>query len=134
MNQNDYNIAQINIAKLRYPLTDPRVKDFVDNLDRINTMAESAPGFVWRLKDETGNATNIKVFDDELLIVNMSVWKTPENLFTFTYRTDHVDIFRRREEWFETLQTPHIVLWWIPEGIIPTTQEGKDKLRYLELH
>lgn len=134
MNNENYHIAQINIAKLKYPLTDPKVKVFVDNLDRINVLAESMPGFVWRLQDETGNATNINVFEDELLIVNMSVWKTIEDLFAFTYRTDHIDIFRRRSEWFETMQGPHMALWWTPAGVIPSPYEGKGRLLYLELH
>ena len=133
MNEEEHYIAQINIARLKYPLTDPRVKDFVDNLDRINVVAESSPGFVWRLKDETGNATNIKVFDDENLIVNMSVWKSIDDLFTFTYRSDHIDIFRRRGEWFENMKKPQTALWWIKSTELPTVEEGKRKLSLLQV-
>ena len=134
MNNENYYIAQINIAKLKYSLTDPRVKDFVDNLDRINKLAEKTPGFVWRLKDETGNAINIKIFDDELMIFNMSVWKTIQDLFAYTYRSDHIDVFRRKGEWYETMKEAHLALWWTPIGVYPSAHEGLGRLYYLQMH
>ena len=132
MTSTEYYIAQINIARLKYPLTDPRVEDFVANLDRINSLAESSPGFVWRLKDDSGNATSIKAFDDDRMIVNMSVWETFDDLFSFTYRSDHVDVFRRRGEWFESKILVQMALWWIKAGDIPSVEEGKTKLLFLE--
>lgn len=132
MTNKTYYIAQINIARLKYPLEDPRVAEFVNNLDRINSLAEHAPGFVWRLKDESGNATSIKGFEDDKIIVNMSVWETIDQLFAFTYRSDHVDIFRKRGEWFENKDFVHLALWWIPAGIIPTIEEAREKLELLK--
>ena len=131
MSSQVYNIAQINIARLNRPVDDPQNIDFVANLDRLNTSAESSPGFVWRLKDDSGNATAIQVFDDPLLIINMSVWESIDALFSYTYRSDHIDIFRRRAEWFGKLEKPHLALWWIPPRKIPTAAEGKEKLAYL---
>ena len=130
-----YHIAQLNIARLLAPIDDPLVADFVNNLDRINTLGESSLGFVWRLKDDTGNATAIKVYPDPRIIVNLTVWESIDALFDFTYKSRHVDIFRRRAEWFEPNE--HIVnyvLWWIPAGTIPTVAEAKERLEYLRKH
>lgn len=132
MNVQIYNIAQINIARLRYPIDNPEVKDFVSNLDRINEIAEKSEGFIWRLKDDTGNATVINISDDPLMIINMSVWQTIDQLFKYTYSSDHIDVFRRRGEWFEKHGPPHLALWWIPENTIPTPEEGKERLQHLE--
>lgn len=128
----DYHLAQVNIAKMRAPIDSPIMAEFVAQLDAINAVAEAAPGFIWRLQSEAGNATSIRVFDDLMLIINMSVWESVEALFEYTYRSNHVDIFRRRGDWFERMETPHMALWWIPAGHIPTPQEAKDKLALLE--
>jgi hypothetical protein len=124
----DYHIAEINIAHMRATLEDPIMKDFVDNLDRINAVADNARGFVWRLQTEEGDATSIRVFDNDMLIVNMSVWESIEALFQYVYASDHVDIFRRRGEWFTKMDTPVLAMWWIPAGHIPTLDEAKEKL------
>jgi hypothetical protein len=121
-------LAQINIARLVAPIDDPRIADFVAALDSINALAESSPGFVWRLKSDAGNATDIAYNDDPLTIVNMSVWKSSEDLRTFVYSTRHVEILRDRARWFEKLPTAHSCLWWIPEGHIPTVAEGRERL------
>jgi hypothetical protein len=123
-----YHIAEINIAHMRATLEDPIMKDFVDNLDRINAVADNAPGFVWRLQTEEGDATSIRVFDNDMLIVNMSVWESIEALFQYVYASDHVDIFRRRSEWFGKMDTPVLAMWWVPAGHIPTLDEAKEKL------
>ncbi len=99
----EYQLAQLNIAKIKFPLDDPQMAGFVNNLDRINSIAESAEGFIWRLKDEHNNATSIKIYNDDFLIVNMSVWNNIDSLFQFTYQSAHVDIFKRRKEWFEKM-------------------------------
>lgn len=127
-----YHLAQLNIGRMVAPTDDPQVKDFMDNLDKINAIADTAPGFVWRLQTEGGNATDIHVFDNPLLLVNMSVWKDVESLKAYTYKTEHVDFIRRRKEWFVPMDTPHMVLWWVPAGHIPTTDEAKEKLAHLE--
>jgi hypothetical protein len=104
---------------------------FVNRLDEINAFAEQSEGFVWRLQSEDGDATSIRVFDDPLLLVNMSVWDDVEALRDYVYKTVHVELVRDREAWFDKMERMHQALWWIPAGHIPTTQEAKDKLETL---
>lgn len=125
------NLAQVNIARMLAPIDSPVMKDFVENLDSINALAESSDGFVWRLKDDTNNATSIKVFDDDFIIVNMSVWENTDSLFQFVYRSDHVEIFKRRKEWFEKMPEMHMVLWYVPANHFPTVEEAIERLTYL---
>ncbi|TPV55643.1 DUF3291 domain-containing protein [Aestuariibacter sp. GS-14] len=125
-------LAQLNVAKTRYPLDDPRIKDFVDNLDRVNAIAEASEGFIWRLKDDAGNATNIKAFDDPDVILNMSVWSCPQTLKDFLFKTIHRDFLRRKSEWFFAPQTNMYVLWWIEDGHIPTIDEALERLTLLQ--
>lgn len=129
-----YQIAQINIARMVSTLDDPVMHDFVANLDRINALAESAPGFVWRLKGDGNDATSLRPYEDDHIIVNMSVWETPQALFEYAYRSGHVELLRRRSEWFEKMTTPPFALWWIPAGHIPTIEEAKAKLALIEQH
>lgn len=124
-------LCQLNIAKMRFPLDSPQMREFVDALDRINALAEAHRGFVWRLKDEaTGNATGEKAFGDDV-VANMSVWQDVESLTSYVYKSDHVLFMRRRAEWFERMPT-YQVLWWIPQGEFPTLQEGKRRLEMLQ--
>jgi hypothetical protein len=119
-----YQLAQINIGRIVAPTDSPIVKDFMDNLDRINALAEAQDGFVWRLVGEGDNdATDIHAFDDPMMLLNMSVWEGPEQLAAFVYRTAHRDIMRRRREWFEPVET-YMALWWVPAGHRPTPAEG----------
>jgi Domain of unknown function (DUF3291) len=124
-------LSQINIAKMQAPIDSPLLADFVANLDRINALAENSEGFVWRLKDDNNNATSIKIFNDDFLIVNMSVWENADTLFQFVYHSNHVDIFKRRKEWFEKMQEMHMALWYIPEGHLPTVAEATERLSFL---
>ncbi len=126
-----HNIAQLNIARAKAPLDDPLLADFMAQLDAVNALAEASPGFVWRLKSDSGNATDIRAYDDPLMIVNMSVWESIEALFEFAYRTSHTKVMNRRKEWFESLPGPHMVLWWIAAGTIPTVGEAKRRLGHL---
>jgi hypothetical protein len=125
------HIAQINIARMLAPMDSSVMADFVNNLDRINALAESSPGFVWRLKDENNNATSIKVFDDDFLIVNMSVWENIDALFDFVYRSGHMEIFKRRKEWFEKMKDMHMAIWYVEKGVFPTEEEAKERMEYL---
>jgi Domain of unknown function (DUF3291) len=118
-----YLLAQLNIARLLAPLDSPRLADFVDNLDRINALAESSPGFVWRLKDDDGDATAIRPLGEDV-IVNMSVWEDLNALNQYVYRSAHVEVMRRRREWFERGVEAHLVLWWVRKGHIPTLEEA----------
>src|SRR2546425_13362256 len=112
------HLAQLNIGRIRYPLDDPRMADFVNNLDRVNAIAEHTPGFVWRLQDDSGNATAIHAFDDPRMLLNMSVWESVEALERFVWQTVHKRIYGRRTEWFEPLDRPHFVLWRGASGIV----------------
>lgn len=125
-----YQLAQLNIAVMKAPLDSPVMADFVDNLDRINALADGAPGFVWRLQDEDGDATALRPFGDDVL-VNMSVWESIDALNAYVYRSDHVGVMRRRKEWFERMKEAYMVLWWIPAGHRPTAQEAAERLALL---
>ncbi len=117
-------LAQLNIALAKYPLDAPEIKEFVDNLDLINGIAEESEGFIWRLKDDSGDATSIKLFDDPNMIVNMSIWESTDSLKNFMFRTGHRDFMRRKSEWFHRLAEDSYVLWWVEDGYIPTPQEA----------
>jgi len=128
------HLAQLNIAKTKYALDAPQIKEFVDNLAPINNLAESSDGFIWRLKDESGDATNIEAFSDPAIIVNMSVWDSTDALKNFMFRTHHRDFLRRKKEWFRDIPEDSYVLWWIPIGHTPTLEEALEKLEYLRSH
>jgi hypothetical protein len=125
-----YELAQLNIAVMKEPLESPRMADFVANLDRINALAESSPGFVWRLKTDDGNATALRPLGEETLI-NVSVWKDVASLNKYVYQSAHVEIMRRRKEWFERMREAWVVLWWVPGGHRPTVAEAIAKLELL---
>ena len=97
-------------------------------------MSDAAPGFVWRLQDDSGDATAIRVFDDPVIMINMSVWESVDALFEFAYHSPHVEIFRRRRAWFENFGAPYMALWWIPAGTIPTPDDAKERLEHLTAH
>jgi len=125
-----YHLVQLNIAKMKEPMESPSMADFVANLDRINLLAEQSPGFVWRLKDETGNAVALRPFGEDL-IVNMSVWTDVELLSNFAFKSGHVEIMRRRRKWFERMAEAFAVLWWVPKSYIPSVTEAKERLEHL---
>ena len=122
-----YELAQLNIAEMQFDMDDERMKDFVDNLDRINGLAESSDGFLWRLQDEDGNATSFRPFGDNYL-VNLSVWRDLDALRRFVFESAHVEIMRRRKEWFERMGEAYVVLWWIPAGERPTEAQAGERL------
>jgi hypothetical protein len=125
------HLAQLNIAKAKYSLDAPEIKEFVDNLEPVNNLAESSEGFIWRLKDEQGDATNIQAFSDPDVIVNMSVWASPDALKNFMFRTHHRNFLRRKKEWFHNIAEDSYVLWWVPKGHVPTIEEAVEKLDFL---
>ncbi len=131
---NHYHIAQANIGRMFAPPDDPIMFGFTSQLNRINALAEAAPGFVWRLADSTGDATSIRIYDDPLIIINMSVWESVDLLFNFTYKQQHTEMIRGRREWFESLDVPHMALWWIPAGTVPVAQDVKERLDHLRDH
>jgi hypothetical protein len=127
------HIAQLNIGRARGPVDGPIMAEFMALLDPVNAVADASPGFVWRLQTEEGNATALRPYEDERMIVNMSVWESIEDLAAFVYRSGHVDVMRRRREWFEPMK-PYMVLWWVPAGHVPTVEEAKDRLAHLRDH
>jgi hypothetical protein len=129
-----YQLAQINVARLIAPIDNPKIAEFVAQLEPINSLADAAPGFVWRLKSESGNATDIAYNDDPFIIVNMSVWESIQALRDFAYRSDHVRVFRDRIKWFEKMDQPNYCLWWIPASHIPKVAEGRERLEHYQRH
>ena len=129
-----FHLAQFNTARALAPLDHPRLADFVAALDEVNTAAETAPGFVWRLADDSGNATGIRPFQDPEMLVNLSLWESVDALFDFTYRSVHRLVLRRRKEWFEYVDGPHLVFWWVPAGHRPDVAEAMERLDHLRKH
>ncbi|MBE9102167.1 DUF3291 domain-containing protein [Vacuolonema iberomarrocanum] len=130
--QQDYYLAQINIARMKAPLDDPIMAEFANALDEVNAVAEQSPGFVWRLQTPSGNATDIRVYSDPKILVNLSLWQSVEPLKAYVYKSLHGDFFIRRRNWFEKYQGEHFGMWWVPAGHLPTAEEGKAKLEHLE--
>jgi Domain of unknown function (DUF3291) len=127
-----YHLAQLNIGIPRGPLDGPVMKEFMDSLDSVNAVADAAPGFVWRLQTDDGNATALRAFDDDRLMLNMSVWESLEALRGFVYSSRaHLDVLRRRREWFEQMSELFVVLWWVGAGHVPTVPEAEERLTLL---
>ena len=125
-----FELAQLNIAVMKAPLESPLMSDFVANLDRINALAESSDGFVWRLQTDEGNATALRPLGENTL-VNLSVWRDVDALQNYAYKSAHADIMRRRKEWFERMAEAYLVLWWVPEGHRPDVAEATMRLELL---
>lgn len=127
----EHHLAQVNIAVPLAPTDSPRLVDFMAALDHVNALADAAPGFVWRLQTDEGNATGLRAFDEDTL-VNMSVWTSLEDLRAFVYDNgDHRAYMRRRREWFAKAAEAFQALWWVPAGHLPTVTEAEERLRLL---
>ena len=129
--RNRWQLAQVNIAMLRAPLDSPQLAGFVAGLEPINRLADQSPGFVWRLQTPEGDATALRPYDDERIMINLSVWESVEALWDFVYATRHLDLLRRRREFFTRPDGAYLALWWVPAGHVPTVEEAKDRLRLL---
>jgi Domain of unknown function (DUF3291) len=136
----DYVIAQINVGRLVAPLDSTQLAGFVAQLDPVNAVADDAPGFLWRLQTEDGNATALRAFEadaegaDGGILVNMSVWETVQALADFVFGDAHLAVLRRRREWFERMTVAYTALWWVPRGHVPTIAEAEDRVKHLRLH
>jgi hypothetical protein len=128
------HLAQLNIGRLRYRLDDARMADFVNNLARVNGLAERSEGFVWRFRDESGNSTATRPFDDPNIAINLTVWESVEALERFAWETVHKRFYGRRQEWFDKFEGPYFVMWWVPQGHRPTVQEAVERLNHLKVH
>ena len=131
---NHYRLAQINIAEAKAEMDTEVMAGFVARLENINALADSSPGFIWRLQSEDGDSTAIRVFDSALLLINISVWETLESLKNFVYKSAHVELIQDRDAWFDKFKSAHQALWWIPEEHIPTVEEGKERLEHIQLN
>jgi heme-degrading monooxygenase HmoA len=126
-----YELAQLNIGRIRGPMDSPIMAEFAANLARINALADESPGFVWRLQTEAGDATALRPFEDDDLLVNMSVWRDLASLTAYVYRSAHVEVMRRRREWFQRMDQPSLVLWWVARDHRPELVEARGKLELL---
>jgi hypothetical protein len=135
VNGDVFHLAQLNIARLLAPIDSPQLADFVGALDRVNALGDGSPGFVWRMQDDGGNATAIAVFDDDdRFIANLTVWESVQALADFAYGAEHVEVMRRRREWFSRMAEAYLVLWWIPAGTVPSLAEAVERLVHLREH
>lgn len=136
----DYVLAQVNIGRLTAPLDSRRLAGFVAALDSVNAVADAAPGFVWRLQTEDGNATAIRAFEQDAegadggILINMSVWESVEALGAYVYGPAHIAVLRRRRQWFEPMKEAYTALWWIPRGHIPDVHEAEARVKHLRAH
>ncbi len=131
------HLAELNIGRLIAPTDDPRVAEFMNNLDRVNGLGKRMPGFVWMMEGSgepgTGN-TEAKIDGDPQFVSNLTVWEDLESLETFVYKTLHSKFMDRKAEWFEVLGKQHFVMWWVEEGHRPCLEEALEKLAYRETH
>jgi hypothetical protein len=134
-----YELAQVNFSRLLAPLDDPQLADFVAGLEPVNAAADTAPGFVWRMQTEDGDATAIQAFQWDVgnsagIVLNMTVWTSVEALAEFVYSPDHLAVLRRRREWFEKMPVATTALWWVPAGHRPNVAEAEERVRQLRLN
>jgi heme-degrading monooxygenase HmoA len=125
-----HHLAQVNIGLPLEPLESERLRGFVDMLEPINALADAAPGFVWRLQTEDGDATAIRAFEDERLIINMSVWESLESYTAFVFGAEHSAVMRQRRQWFVPMQV-YTAAWWLPAGTRPTPADAVVRLDLL---
>jgi hypothetical protein len=134
MTDTGFQLAQVNVARARGEMTDPVMAEFVARLPEINALADHAPGFVWRLQTEDGNATAVRPYEDARILINLSVWADLAALRTYVYRTAHAEVMRRRREWFERFDRVYVALWWVPAGHRPSVEEAIARLAHMERH
>ena len=125
-----YELAQLNVGVIKGPMDSPVMADFAANLERINALAEATPGFIWRLQTEEGDATALRLFENERMLVNMLVWQDVESLNRYVDNSAHVELMRRHREWFEHMNEAFLVLWWVASGHRPTVEEGIARLEH----
>jgi hypothetical protein len=131
-----YSLAQVNIGRMLAPLSDPLMAEFVARLDEVNAFADASPGFIWRLQTPEGNATDVRAYVDDLILVNMSVWASLEDLAHYVYANEsqHRNVMKQRRRWFQRFDGPYMALWWVPQDHIPAVEEAKERLEHLRAH
>ena len=133
MSRPDYYLAQINIARMKAPLTDPVMAEFAARLDEINAVAESSPGFIWRLMPDAENEQQLVAFEENGMLFNLSLWASVDALRNFVYDSAHQALLRAREQWFDKTESAHLALWWVPSNHLPGIDEAMLRLDRLEL-
>jgi hypothetical protein len=131
-----YSLAQVNIARMLAPLSDPLMAEFVAWLDEVNALADASPGFIWRLQTAEGNATDVRAYEDDLILFNMSVWASLGDLAHFVYASEslHRPVMKQRRHWFERFDGPYMALWWVPHNHLPAIEEAKERLEHLRAY
>ncbi len=132
MTEDGYQLAQVNIGRARGEMTDPVMGEFAARLAEINALADTSPGFVWRLQTEDGDATAVRPYGDLRILINMSVWTDLDALRAYVYRGAHSAVMHRRREWFEKFESVYVALWWVPAGHRPSVTEAVERLAQLE--
>jgi hypothetical protein len=128
-------LAQVNIARLLAPLDSDQLAGFVAALEPINAVADTAPGFIWRMTGaDGGDATSERFFNETDLLVNMSVWRDLAALNDFVFRGPHVEVMRQRRSWFAPMAEFYTALWWLPIDVRPTIADAEDRLLHLREH
>ncbi len=132
MAERAFHLAQLNVGRILHPIDHPAIRPFLDALEHVNRLAEAAPGFVWRLQTESGNATDVQHpwSADQFALVNMSIWETADALRDYVYQSAHREYLARRQEWLEKPKAPHYVLWWVPAGHIPNLEQAAERLEH----
>lgn len=127
------HLAELNAAHLRAPIDSAELAEFVALLEPINALADRSPGFVWRMKESEDDPTaTIRHDYGDQLLINFSVWEDRDSLWDFVYRSRHLELLRRRREWFHRVMEPYAVMWWVPEGTLPSLAEGMARLERLK--
>ncbi len=133
-----HHLAELNFGTLRYDWDDPRVRDFVDGPDLVNSLAERSPGFVWRLTDDAmaveQTGPNGAFGVNPRVASTLSVWVDAGALARFVWNTVHKQFYARRAEWYDAVGNSNLVLWWVPEGHRPSMAEGLSRHRQLLTH
>lgn len=132
-----HNLAQLNIGRLVAEPGDPRVAEFMAALDLVNGLGKRSDGFIWMMEGSgepgTGN-TATKIDGDPRFVSNLTLWRDAASLEKFVWLTVHRRFYERRAEWFELLGDQHFVMWWVPEGALPSLEEGLARLDHLRTH
>jgi hypothetical protein len=126
-----YELAQVNVARLRAPLDAPQMAGFVAAVDPVLRLAQECAGFVWRYADGHGHNVTVETDGDATMVVNLSVWTSYEALHAFTYRSPHGAFIRKRDIWFVATPKPSTALWWVPAGTRPTLEDALRRLTVL---
>lgn len=134
-----FDLAQVNVSRLLAPLDSPLLAEFMAALDEVNADGDAAPGFRWRLQTEDGNATAVRAFgwdaaDSHGVIVNLTTWTSIQALGDFVFSGRHLQVMRRRRQWFQHAVEPMTALWWVPSGHRPSTDEAEGRVRHLRAH